>query len=147
MITGGYWSTYWYNGKIFASEIARGLDVLKLTPSPYLSQHELAAATLVHAKTFNPQAQTRTTWPATSLVARAYLDQLVRTKTVDASTADTISKALDRADNSRREAPDGEMAQLSTGLERRAAVASGADAGHLRALSAILKSYAGRALR
>jgi len=147
MITGGYWSTYWYNGKIFASEIARGLDVLKLTPSPYLSQHELAAATLVHASTFNPQAQTRTTWPATSLVARAYLDQLLRTKTLDAGTADTVGKALDRADSSRRETPDGEMVQLSAGLDRRAEAASGAEAGHLRALSAILKSYAGRAQR
>src|SRR4029078_2441794 len=100
MITGGYSSTYWYNGKIFASEIARGLDGLKLTPSPYLSQHELAAATLGHASTFTPQAHTRPTWPARSLGARAYLDQLLRTKTLDAGTADTVGKALDRADSS-----------------------------------------------
>ena len=50
LITGGYWSTYWYNGAIYASEIARGLDVFKLTPSQYISQHELAAATLVHSR-------------------------------------------------------------------------------------------------
>src|SRR5262245_30584602 len=144
LVTGGYWSTYWYNGAIYASEIARGLDVLRLTPSAYVSQHELAAATLVHASVFNPQAQTRTTWPATSLVARAYLDQLLRTKSLDASAADTISKALDRADSARRDASSGDMEQLSAGLDRRAEAAGGTDAAHLRALSAILKSYGGR---
>ena len=36
LITGGYWSTYWYNGHIYGTEIARGLDVFKLTPSEYL---------------------------------------------------------------------------------------------------------------
>ena len=27
LITAGYWSTYWYGGYIYATEIARGLDV------------------------------------------------------------------------------------------------------------------------
>jgi hypothetical protein len=37
LFTGGYWSAYWYNGHIFGGEIARGIDVFKLTPSEYLS--------------------------------------------------------------------------------------------------------------
>jgi hypothetical protein len=149
LITGGYWSTYWYNGVIYASEIARGLDVFKLTPSPQLSQHEIAAATLVHSRDFNPQAQTRTTWPATSLVARAYLDQLSRTKGLAPDSAEMISRALERADSgrsgSRQDASAGGMEQLASGLERSADTANAVDAGHLRALSAILKTYAGRA--
>jgi hypothetical protein len=59
LITGGYWSAYWYNGNIYASEIARGLDVFRLAPSEYLSQNELAAATLVRSHVFNPQRQSR----------------------------------------------------------------------------------------
>ena len=76
LITGGFWSAYWYNGNIYGTEIARGLDVFKLTPSEYLSQNEIDAAMLVHSTEFNAQHQQRITWPATSVVARAYLDQL-----------------------------------------------------------------------
>ena len=47
LITGGYWSTYWYNGHIYGSEIARGVDIFKLTPSEFLSQNEIEAATQV----------------------------------------------------------------------------------------------------
>src|SRR6185312_14312020 len=32
-VLGGDWSAYWYNGHIYASEIARGLDVFELTPT------------------------------------------------------------------------------------------------------------------
>ncbi|MGB0361367.1 MAG: LVIVD repeat-containing protein, partial [Endozoicomonas sp.] len=46
LITGGFWSAYWYNGKIYGTEIVRGLDVLALTPSDYLSANEIAAAGL-----------------------------------------------------------------------------------------------------
>ena len=31
LVLGGYWSTYYYNGQIFGSEIQRGFDVFKLT--------------------------------------------------------------------------------------------------------------------
>ena len=29
--TGGYWSSYWYNGRIYGTEIARGFDVMNLS--------------------------------------------------------------------------------------------------------------------
>ena len=80
LITGGFWSAYWYNGYIYGTEIARGLDIFKLTPSEFLSQNEIDAASQVHSTEFNAQDQQRITWPATSVVARAYLDQLGRTK-------------------------------------------------------------------
>ena len=56
LITGGYWSTYWYNGNIYASEIARGIDIFQLLPSEYLSQNEIDAAMLVRHEEFNAAA-------------------------------------------------------------------------------------------
>jgi len=74
----GSWSTYWYNGLIYTSEIARGLDVMELTPSGHISPNELAAAKTVRQEYFNAQEQQRFVWPATFVLAHAYLDQLQR---------------------------------------------------------------------
>lgn len=79
LVLGGYWSTYWYDGKIYGTEIARGLDVMELLPSDYLTQNELAAAKLAdQGQVFNPQQQFPVTWPADPIVALAYMDQLKR---------------------------------------------------------------------
>ena len=59
IVTGGYWCGYWYNGHIYASEIARGFDIFDLTPSEWLSQNEIDAAKLVHWNQFNPQSHHR----------------------------------------------------------------------------------------
>ncbi|MEL7681926.1 DUF305 domain-containing protein [Citromicrobium bathyomarinum] len=65
LITGGYWSAYWYNGRIYATEIARGLDVFALEPSEFLTEEEIAAAAAAQYEDglFNPQTQTQVTWP------------------------------------------------------------------------------------
>ncbi|MCI0347221.1 MAG: DUF305 domain-containing protein [Chloroflexi bacterium] len=73
---GGYWSTYWYRGRIYGTEIVRGLDVLELLPSEHLTEHEIAAASLADQDVFNPQQQFPLAWPSEPVVARAYLDQL-----------------------------------------------------------------------
>jgi uncharacterized protein (DUF305 family) len=79
LIVGGYWSTYWYNGKIYGTEIIRGLDVLALEPSEFLTENELAAALLADMGVrFNPQQQSRVSWPAEPVIALAYLDQFAR---------------------------------------------------------------------
>ena len=83
--SGGYWSTYWYNGYIYGSEMARGLDVFELTPSPLLSQDELDAAKSVRFDYYNVQGQQKFVWPATVGLARAYLDQLERSKGLSAA--------------------------------------------------------------
>ncbi|HKP77024.1 MAG TPA: hypothetical protein VJT67_15945, partial [Longimicrobiaceae bacterium] len=83
----GFWSAYWYNGLIYGSEIGRGLDIFRLKPSEHLSQNEIDAAALVRMDVFNPQTQTKLTWPATFVVARAYLDQLVRDNGVQPSVS------------------------------------------------------------
>jgi uncharacterized protein (DUF305 family) len=64
LITGGYWSAYWYNGRIYASEITRGLDVFALEPSEFLTAEEIAAAEgAEQGGAFNPQTQYPVTWP------------------------------------------------------------------------------------
>lgn len=78
MQMGGSWSVYWYNGKIVSSEIARGLDVFELKPSPYLTENEIAAANSVTFEQLNPQDQPQFVWPTTFALARAYVDQLER---------------------------------------------------------------------
>jgi len=78
LMVGGSWSAYWFNGRIYSSEIARGLDVLKLVPSDQLSAAEIAAAEAVRMDVINPQTQTRVEWADTPDVAMAYVDQLTR---------------------------------------------------------------------
>jgi len=99
LVVGGYWSTYWYNGRIYGTEIVRGLDVLALLPSEYLSANEIAAAAVAdQGGVFNPQQQFPVTWPDEPVVARAYLDQLARSGAVTVSLVTELTAALERAD-------------------------------------------------
>jgi hypothetical protein len=132
LITGGYWSAYWYNGYIYGTEIARGLDVFRLLPSPFLSQNEIDAALIVRVEAFNAQQQPRLTWPASPVVARAYLDQLTRSNGIARARAAAVRSALDRRDNGRLET-------VATQLEGDAATANARDAARLRALAATMK--------
>jgi len=143
LITAGYWSTYWYNGHIYGSEIARGLDIFKLTPSEHLSQNEIDAAALVKFDTFNAQHQPKLTWPPSFVVAKAYLDQLNRTGAIRADRAAALKTALARTDR----LPSGAQARvvldeldtLAAALESDAAAATGRDAARLRALAETIK--------
>jgi len=98
LILGGYWSTYWYNGLIYGTEIARGLDVLALVPSEYLSANEVAAAGIAdQGELFNPQQQFQVTWPAEPVVAGAYIDQLQRGDGLSQSMLTDLNAALERS--------------------------------------------------
>ena len=104
MVAGGFWSSYWYQGKIYGTEIVRGLDVLALLPSEYLSENEIAAALLAdQGERFNPQQQFAVTWPADPVVARAYMDQLERDDALSASLAAELSAALEQAESGSRD--------------------------------------------
>ena len=95
LITAGYWSTYWYGGYIYGTEIARGLDVFSLEPSDFISANEIAAASLKDANlVVNAQTQELVTWPAEPVVARAYLDQLVRSDVISGNQANALDEAL-----------------------------------------------------
>jgi len=102
LVTGGFWSVYYYQGAIYGTEIARGLDVLKLLPSDYLSENEIASAALAYPiigprKLFNPQQQVPMTWPADPVVAMAYIDQLLRAGVVDENAAKSLQTLLNQA--------------------------------------------------
>jgi hypothetical protein len=98
LVLGGFWSTYWYNGETYGSEIARGLDVLGLTPTAQLSANEIAAAREVQVGRLNVQRQDRITWTPSFAVVRSYRDQLVRAGSIDAKTLSQVDKFVDRAE-------------------------------------------------
>ena len=138
---GGYWSVYWYNGYIYGSEIARGVDVFKLLPSKFITQNEIDAANQVHFDELNVQNQPKITWPANFVVARAYIDQLNRSKVLAPERVSALSALIAKVEGSG--ANPNEVAQLkdtAASLEKEAgAVKTAADAERMRALAAILK--------
>ncbi len=104
LVFGGYWSTYWYKGRIYGTETMRGLDVLELEPSEFLTANEIAAATMAdYDGVFNPQQQFPVSWPAEPVVAHAYLDQLERDKALPDSLVADVRAALAGADMQRRD--------------------------------------------
>jgi len=100
MESGGSWSVYWYNGLIVNSEIARGLDIFELTPSPYLTQNEIDAANTVRLDYLNVQGQPQFDWPPSFALARAYVDQLARSGGLSADRLLEVRQALSRAEES-----------------------------------------------
>ena len=150
LITGGYWSAYWYNGHIYGAEIARGIDVFRLKPSDQLSENELDAALLQHAQEFNAQEQRRYVWPPSSLVAMVYLDQLERSNGIARDRRSAVIKALERADKIRTGRENqadqtlGQLETLATALEGDAAAASAQDAARLRLLATNLRERSAR---
>jgi hypothetical protein len=101
LVSGGYWSTYWFNGNVYGSEIARGFDVFELVPNELLSQNEIDAAKLASVDNVNAQLQGKLSWPAEFVVARAYVDQLERSGAFDANQTGDVRKLLDNAERQR----------------------------------------------
>jgi hypothetical protein len=136
LILGGDWSAYWYNGHIYGSEIARGLDIFELTPTKFLSQNEIDAAKTVRVTELNVQNQQKIEWPRNLVVAKAYVDQLERTQALPADRIATLREAINKKDlsNLKKMAPS--LAQ-SAGSAK-----SAADTTRLHALAEILKQPA-----
>jgi hypothetical protein len=101
LVLGGLWSTYYYNGAIYGSEIARGFDAWKLTPTPELSQNEIDAAAELQLERLTPQHQPQFTIAPSFAVVRSYVDQLVRADDIDAATLAQVNKFVDRAERFR----------------------------------------------
>ncbi len=139
LASGGYWSTYWYNGVIFGSEIARGLDVFELTPSAFLSQNEIDAARSVHLDYFNVQGQPKVVWPATFALARAYLDQLERSGGLAADEIAGARQALADAEKASAAERRSGLTQLAARLEEDA---KERDAAKVRTLEDVVKQLA-----
>ncbi len=116
LVMGGSWSVYWYNGVMVSSEIARGLDIFELTPSPMMSQNEIDAAKSVHFDYLNVQGQPKLVWPATFALARAYLDQFERTGGLPASRIASARAALTAAEATSGEARKTTLTDLAAKL-------------------------------
>ncbi len=142
LVLAGHWSAYWNNGFVYGSEIGRGVDVLRLKASEHLSQNEIEAAELVRIGEVNIQRHRRVVWPDTSAVARAYLDQLGRSKAVAPDRAGAVKAALDKADGGATAAAPGELDALATEVERDGAGASERDAARIESLAATLRGIA-----
>jgi hypothetical protein len=151
---GGHWSAYWYNGYIYGAEMVRGLDVLELLPNDHLTRNELEAARLVQLEEFNAQHQPRLEWPTSYVVARAYLDQLVRGEDVAPAMARRIEGELARAEGAgagQRSAALDQLAVTAAELEAEALAAAARGsrseearrkallAGELRSLSQVMR--------
>jgi uncharacterized protein (DUF305 family) len=151
LVLGGYWSSYWYGGRIYATEIQRGLDVFALSPSEFLSENEIAAAALAdQGRLFNPQQQFPVTWPAEPVVARAYVDQLRRGSVVPAATLDDIAGALELAASrltAGGAARDAALAARLDALARNLGEARGLDAVTLKRTTGLGATLSGLAAR
>ncbi len=134
----GNWAAYWHNGQIFAPEIVRGLDVYQLVASDMLSENEIAAAKLIQYEEANTQTQTKFEWPASPVVAGAYLDQLNRGSAIDnrlaTRTASEIARWKDGRPRARR------MRSLARDLKTAANNATGRDINRFNQLATVLEN-------
>jgi len=136
----GSWSAYWYNGYIYSSEIARGLDIFELVPSGLLSKNEIDAAKLVHFDELNVQDQQKLSWPASFVVARAFVDQLERSKGLSSGRALAVRQALAAAESASGTQRSDALTQLATQLDGDANGSS--DTAKLRMLATEVRDIA-----
>jgi len=142
LVLGGDWSAYWYNGHIYASEIARGLDIFELTPTKFLTQNEIDSAKAVRVAQLNVQNQERIEWPRQLVVAKAYLDQLERSQALPADRIDALRKAIQSAEASHLNRSElAKLKSFAATLEK-STPNSEVDANRLHALVEILKQPA-----
>jgi hypothetical protein len=141
LVLGGDWSAYWYNGHIYASEIARGLDIFDLTPTQYLTQNEIDAAKAVRVSELNVQNQERIEWPRQLVVAKAYVDQLERSQALPSDRIAALRQAIQSAESSHLNPRELEkLKSLAPSLEKSAGpTKSAADSARLQALAEILR--------
>ncbi len=141
LVLGGEWSGYWYNGYIYGSEIARGLDVFELTPTKFLTQNEIDAAKAVRVSELNVQNQQKIKWSEQLVVAKAYVDQLSRSQALPADRIAALRKAIQNAESSHMSTSMlAKLQRMEPSLEKSAATAkSPADSARLHSLAAVLK--------
>jgi len=145
LVLGGDWCAYWYNGHIYASEIARGLDIFELTQTKFLTQNEIDAAKAVRVAELNVQNQEKIEWPRQLVVAKAYVDQLERSQALPADRIAALRQAIQSAESSHMKRSElAKLKSLAPSLEKSAAMTkSAADSTRLQALSEILRRPAG----
>jgi hypothetical protein len=137
LVLAGSWSAYWYNGNIYSSEIARGLDIFELTPTKFLTQNEIDAAKTVQMSVLNVQSQQKIEWKPSLTVAKAYIDQLERSNGLSAAKIADLRKAIQNAETTKNV---GKLKGYAKSLEKDAKVSKNTtDTARLQALADILK--------
>ena len=120
VILGGSWSAYWYNGRIYSSEIARGLDIFELTPTKHLTQNEIDAAKSVQVAELNVQNQQKIDWPRKLVVAKAYLDQLERSQALSTDEIASVRQAIQKAESAKLSKKEiGKLKTIATAVLKR----------------------------
>lgn len=123
----GYWSTYWYNGHILGSEIARGFDTLGLTESPMMSANEIAAAGEIQLAEFNAQLQTRLDHAPSFAVVRAYVDQAERAGTLTGKALEQVRGHVDKAEMLAAKGNSGSVVDHLANAARKSGLAADSD--------------------
>jgi len=139
LVLAGSWSAYWYNGRIYSSEIARGLDIFELTPSQYLTQNEIDAARSIQVDELNVQNQEKIEWSNKLVIAKAYVDQLERSQALNAAETASLRGAIEKAETSRAAGKD--LKKQASAMKKKARASKiSTDAARMKALAVILKT-------
>ena len=141
MGNGGSWSVYWYNGVMVSSEISRGLDIVELTPSAFISQNEIDAAKSVKWDYLNTQGQRKIVWPPSFALSGAYVDQLERSHGLSADRIAAIRGSLKAAEKASGAARRDALTQLASQIDADASGSS--DGAKVQKLSESVKALAG----
>jgi hypothetical protein len=141
LVMGGSWSAYWYNGHIYSSEIARGLDIFELMPTKYLTQNEIDAAKAVRLTELNVQNQKKIVYPRGLVAAKAYVDQLERSQALPSNGAADLRQAIQNAETSQLDRKELEkLKNLVPSLEKSVGLTKNSvDSERLQALAVILR--------
>ena len=103
LVLGGLWSTYWYNGATYGSELARGFDVWDLTAdrrsSPRTRSRRRRRS---QVDRLNVQHQDKLEWDPSFAVVRSFIDQLERSGDLEGKALDKVNRFVDRAERLRR---------------------------------------------
>lgn len=141
LILAGSWSAYWYNGNIYSSEIARGLDIFELVPTKFLTQNEIDAAKSVRMSEFNVQNQQKIVYPKTLTVAKAYIDQLERSSAISINQTAELRQAIQNAETSKMSKKElAKLKSLAKTLKKSSSqTRNAADANRLSSLAEIFE--------
>lgn len=140
LILAGSWSAYWYNGRVYSSEIARGLDIFELTPTKFLTQNEIDAAKAVQVAELNVQNQQKIVWPNKLVVAKAYIDQLERSHTLSTGQINQLRQAIEKAESSRLKKNDIKTLNGLADSVSKVSAKTEADSVRLQGLVSVLRS-------
>jgi hypothetical protein len=141
LVLGGYWSAYWYNGSIYGSEIARGLDVFQLTPTKFLTQNEIDAAKTVQVAELNVQNQQKMSGRRSLLWPRLISINWRVPQSLPAKQIADLQKAIKDAEKSHLSASKvAKLTAMTPAIESSVTSAkSPADVARMQALVEILK--------